>query len=79
MGDLEFVRSYIDDCLVLTSGSWEDHLKKLDEVLTRLQNAGLKVNATKSFFGRSELEYLRYWITVMESSPYLKRLQRYKT
>ena len=74
MGDLEFVRSYIDDCLVLTSGSWEDHLKKLDEVLTRLQKAGLKVNATKSFFGRSELEYLGYWITRDGIQPLPKKV-----
>ena len=29
----------------------------------RLQQAGLKVNAKKSFFAQSELEYLGYWIT----------------
>ena len=63
MQDLEYVRSYIDDCLVLTTGSWEDHITKLDTVLTRLRDAGLKVNAKKSFFGRAELEYLGYWIT----------------
>ena len=36
---------------------------QLEEVLTRLQKASLKVNAKKSFFGRHELEYLGYWIT----------------
>jgi hypothetical protein len=29
----------------------------------RLDEAGLKINATKSFFARSKLEYLGYWIT----------------
>ena len=50
MQGLEFVRAYIDDLLVFTKGSFEDHLGKLDLVLERLSNAGLKVNAKKSFF-----------------------------
>ena len=32
--DLETVRAYIDDLLVLTKGSWEDHLSELDKVLS---------------------------------------------
>ena len=63
MSDLEFVRVYIDDLLTLTKGTFEDHLEKLDEVLRRVKDAGLKVNAKKSFFGRQELEYLGYWVT----------------
>ena len=63
MADLEYIRVYIDDLLVLTSDTLEDHLDKLDDVLTRLEVAGLKVNATKSFFARGELEYLGFWIT----------------
>jgi len=63
MEDLEFVRAYIDDLLVITSGSYEDHLAKLEEVFLKLRNAGLKVNMKKSFFARAELEYLGYWIT----------------
>eukprot|EP00957_Ditylum_brightwellii_P046472 3526630-Ditylum_brightwellii.AAC.1 len=41
--DLENVRAYIDNLLVITRGNWEDHLAKLDEVLARLSKAGLKV------------------------------------
>ena len=63
MADLEFVRVYLDDLLTLTSGSFEEHLTQLDEVFKRLSEAGLKVNAKKSFFARGELEYLGYWIS----------------
>ena len=31
--DLEYVRAYIDDLLVVTNGTLEDHLEKLTEVL----------------------------------------------
>ena len=61
--DLEVVKAYIDDLLIITKGSWQDHLDKLEIVLARLQEAGLKVNMGKSFFGQKELEYLGYWIT----------------
>ncbi len=49
MESLEYVRAYIDKLLVITRGTLEDHLEKLREVLRRLRDAGLKVNAAKSF------------------------------
>jgi hypothetical protein len=55
MMGLEFARAYIDDLLVITRGTHEEHLDHLDHVLTRLSEAGLKVNASKSLFCRSEL------------------------
>ena len=60
---MDEVRAYIDDLLLITSGSYEDHLEKLDLVFSRLRKAGLKVNAEKSRFCTGELEYLGYWIT----------------
>jgi Reverse transcriptase (RNA-dependent DNA polymerase) len=60
---LEYVQAYIDDLLVTNKGSFEDHLDKLEAVLIKLQGAGLKVNANKSFFAREGLEYLDYWIS----------------
>ena len=74
MQDLEYVQAYIDDLLILSAGDWQDHLDKVDEVLTRLKNAGLKVNAKKSFFGRGELEYLGYWITREGIQPVPKKV-----
>eukprot|EP00957_Ditylum_brightwellii_P163727 12465055-Ditylum_brightwellii.AAC.1 len=61
--DLEVVKAYIDDLLTVTQGSWQNHLDKLEIVLTRLQEAGLKVNMGKSFIGQKKLEYCGYWIT----------------
>ena len=75
MSDIENVRAYIDDLLLLTSGTWEDHLDQLDKVLTRLKEAGLKVNAKKSFFGKPELEYLGYWITRHGIQPLPKKVE----
>jgi hypothetical protein len=47
MSGLVFVPTYLDDILVLTTDTWEDHLNKLDTVLARITHSGLKVNAGK--------------------------------
>jgi hypothetical protein len=44
MESLEYVRAYIDDLLCISRNSLNDHLEKLEEVLRRLRDAGLKVN-----------------------------------
>jgi hypothetical protein len=67
-----------DDLLCLTKGDWDDHLTKLEEVLKRIHKAGLKINASKSFFGRSELEYLGYVITRNSIQPMPKKVQAIK-
>ena len=74
---LDFVRAYIDDILVISSGSWDDHLYKLDTVFSRLSTAGLKVNAKKSFFGKLELEYLGFWITCHGIRPVAKKVEAF--
>ena len=82
MAGLHFVRTYIDDMLIITNGkelseqhAWTLHLQQLQQVLQRLQQAGLKVNASKSFFARHELEYLGYWMTREGIQPVPKKVQ----
>ena len=61
MVGLEFVRAYLDDILIF-SKSFEDHLEHLEAVFTRLNEAGLKINASKSHFCVPEVQYLGYVI-----------------
>ena len=75
MEALEYVRAYIDDLLVLTRGTLEDHLDKLREVLRRLREAGLKVNAIKSHFSTHKIEYLGYILTREGIKPQPKKVQ----
>jgi hypothetical protein len=58
MESLKYVSVYLDDLLCISKLSPEDHLEKLEEVLRRLCNAGLKVNAAKLTFCILEIEYL---------------------
>ena len=48
MAGLEFVRTYLDDLLIISNSTFEDHLRQLQVILRRLRRAGLKVNAEKS-------------------------------
>ena len=75
----EYVRAYIDDLLIISKDSFDNHIEKIDSVLQRLTEAGLKVNATKSFFAQHELEYLGYWITREGIQPIPKKSKQYKT
>jgi Reverse transcriptase (RNA-dependent DNA polymerase) len=68
------VRAYIDDLLIITKGTFEDHIDSLEVVFNRLKQAGLKVNAKKSFFMKSEQEYLGYWISKQGVSPTTKKV-----
>ena len=38
----EYICVYIDDLLVLTTGDWAGHLTKLEKVLIKLQEKGIK-------------------------------------
>ncbi len=44
MATLEYVTACIDDLLVNTKGSLDDHLDKLKQVFVQLRNAGPPVN-----------------------------------
>ena len=45
-----YIPAYIDDLLVITKGSFEEHLKHLDTVLGNIETEDLKINATKLYF-----------------------------
>ena len=61
--DLEYVRAYIDDLLIISNSSFQDHLNKVKIFLNKLKAAGFKINAEKSKFARDSLEYLGFLIT----------------
>ena len=42
LGDLEYIREYLDDVLVLSKGTFKDHLQNVRVVLKRFQRKGLR-------------------------------------
>ena len=75
MSTLEYVRTYLDDLLIISQGDFNDHLEKLQSTLQKLQDAGLKVNCAKSTFGVHECEYLGYVLTREGIKPQRKKIE----
>jgi hypothetical protein len=67
------VRAYQDDLLVFAT-SREQHDERLLQVLSRLDEYNVKINATKSTFAVNKLEYLGYIITGNGVSPNVERV-----
>jgi hypothetical protein len=65
----------MDDLLIITRGILDKHLQKMDTVLTRLRNTGLKVNAAKSLFCAHEIEYFGYILTREGIKPQPKKVK----
>jgi hypothetical protein len=75
MESLEYLRAYLDDLLCISRSSLEDHLKKLEEVLMRLCNEGLKVDTGKLTFCTLEIKYLGYILTRDGIKPQSNKVQ----
>jgi Reverse transcriptase (RNA-dependent DNA polymerase) len=73
--DMEYVKTYLDDLLLLTNSSFADHLTKLEMVLARLSTAGVRVNASKSKFFAEQIAYLGYWITRKGIQPVYNKVE----
>ena len=68
ISNLENVDSYIDDLIVYME-DWDTHIRVLEELMNRLQQANLTAHPTKSVFGAKSVEFLGHqvgfdWITV---------------
>jgi dihydroorotate dehydrogenase len=61
---MEYIKTYLDDLLILTNSSFKDHILSLEMILARLSSAGMRVNTSKSKFFAEQIEYLGYWIRV---------------
>jgi hypothetical protein len=73
--DMEYVKTYLDDLLILTNSSFKDHILKLEMLLARLSTAGMRVNISKSKFFAEQIEYLGYWITRQGIQPIRNKVE----
>ena len=58
IGDIEGVRTYINDILCIGKGTFQEHLDQLEEIFRHFSKAGLKVNAPKCSFGLKEIPHI---------------------
>ena len=59
---MPYVLVYIDDILVITKGTFEQHLEAVKKVLEKLLKVGMQINVDKSHFATIEVNYLGYII-----------------
>ena len=71
---LKKVTVYIDDILV-TGSTQEEHLKNLEEVLTRLQRAGIRLKRSKCAFMLPSVEYLGNFISAEGLHPTAEKVK----
>jgi hypothetical protein len=75
MQHLNFVRTYLDDLLVISCSIFEDNLEKMECVFKFLSDKGIRVNADKSTFCANEIGYLGYWIRKSGIKPIPKKVE----
>ena len=60
----DFCSAYVDDILIFSSGSLDDHRSKVRRVLGRLRECGLQLDISKCEFETKSTKYLGYIIDV---------------
>jgi hypothetical protein len=75
MDGLNYVQAYLDNILIVTKNTYEDHLRKLDTVLQKLHAENLKLNIKKA---RLLLRHLNIWVTILRRPVFARLLQTWK-
>uniref|UniRef100_A0A9J7ZIR3 Gypsy retrotransposon integrase-like protein 1 n=1 Tax=Cyprinus carpio carpio TaxID=630221 RepID=A0A9J7ZIR3_CYPCA len=70
----QYAAAYLDD-VVIYSGSWQEHLRHLEDILKRLQEAGLTINTTKCSWAQTEVRYLGYLLGHGQIRPQVEKLK----
>ena len=74
---LKFTMTYLDDIIIFSQDELQ-HLEHLEFVLSRLQEAGLKIKCSKCDFFKSEIHYLGHLISPEGISPLPNKLDSIK-
>ena len=72
---IENVFVCVDDLLILSNGTFEEHMTKVDLVLQQLKRGGLKVKPQKCKWAMTEVECLGHWITRKGVQPMTNKVE----
>ena len=69
------VKVYMDDILIFSNGTYENHLEQLKHVLDRLAQNDMAVNALKSYWAVDEVDYLGFRLTQQGVLPQPRKVK----
>ena len=75
LGNLDWCHWYIDNIIIRSNGSNQDHLLKVEQVLYHLTKTGFRANVGKCMFGSNCIEYLGYKISQKGLHPQPKKVE----
>ena len=67
--------AFIDDILIVTHGTEEEHIKKVIEVLRRLDEANVNLRLDKCTFAADNIEWVGYKLSQQGVSPVNSKVQ----
>ena len=74
LGKMQGVGCFVDDIIVFTD-TWEEHLKILREVFSRLRAAGLTVKPSKCTVGVTDVEFVGHRVGVNTLAPRKEKIE----
>ena len=69
-----YVLVYIDDILIITKGTFEQHLEAVKRVLVKLLKVGMQLKVDKSYFATIEVDYLGFIINRQGITPHSSKV-----
>ena len=73
--NIENIFAYLDDILIVTENDLDIHIRKIKEVLLRLEQENLAISLHKCEFAQTEVEWLGFNITKTGTTPLIKKTQ----
>ena len=73
--EIELIRAYIGEILVITKFYWSDPLDKLELVIKKLRAKRLGCNIENSYFGQTKMKYLGFRVTRTGIRPINKKIE----
>ena len=70
----DFSDAYLDD-IVIWSNDWEAHVNHVEQVLIRIQEAGLTIKKSKCEFGSAQVEFLGHIVGNNQIKPRLAKVE----
>ena len=67
--DIKSKFAYLDDILIITKGTIEEHVKELDKIMQRLNDENLAINLQKCEFAKEQIIWLGFVVTPSGVTP----------